>query len=308
MPERRSPRTILVAVAVAIAVLGGGSWLVFQRSGPGPASNAGATATPPTVSPAAPIQKLTLDLRRVVGEPRLREPRAARSAPARGPGGPPGHDRVVLDGLRRPGRVAGGPLPDARPPLHGAHTVARPSRPRRADPRSAVPPDRHGPAGNVDDRRAVPGRSTSARRGRVGEVPRDGGGRPRRAPDPALGLLHVASRRRSLADRVVRGAEPGALDPRPRREGPEGSRLSRPRVDGHVFHPGDRERRAAGRIAGGHTRRFAPYRRREPRERGDLDPRDPQGFVRPHPRRRDAEDQRSPARRTGPGGDGPWSD
>ena len=58
---------------------------------------------------------------------------------------------------------------------------------------------------------------------------------------------------------------------------------ARPRLHRDVLHPGDRERRAAGRVARGDARRFAPHRRREPCEGRDLDPGDPAGFLRADP-------------------------
>ena len=190
-------------------------------------------------------------------ETRLREPRAEAPTAAGGRNRPTGDDADVHDRIRRSRCVAGWPLPDAGGPLLDPDSVAGPPGSRRADARTDRPSGRRGPAGSVDDRRAVPGRQSSARRGRRGEVPRDGDRRRHRAPDPARGLVHVAARRWSMADRVVRRAEPRADDPRSQREGTQGRRLTRARVDRHLVHLGDRERRAAGRIPGGHTRRFS---------------------------------------------------
>jgi polyisoprenyl-teichoic acid--peptidoglycan teichoic acid transferase len=67
MSDRRSPFKILVAIVATVAIVGGGFWLVSQRSESGPVAGRSATAAEPSVSPAAPVGKLTLDLRRLVG-------------------------------------------------------------------------------------------------------------------------------------------------------------------------------------------------------------------------------------------------
>jgi LCP family protein required for cell wall assembly len=67
MRERRSTLKTTVAIVVAIAVVGGGSWLVSHGPEPGPAPGPGAAAVS-GVSPIPRIDRVTLDLRRVQGK------------------------------------------------------------------------------------------------------------------------------------------------------------------------------------------------------------------------------------------------
>ncbi len=78
MPERPSTPRAIAAILVAIAIVGGGSWLVSQSSEPGPARAPGA-AVGPSASPAPHVDKLTLDLRKVAG----RRVSGSRVRPAR---------------------------------------------------------------------------------------------------------------------------------------------------------------------------------------------------------------------------------
>ncbi len=117
-------------------------------------------------------------------------------------------------------------------------------------------------------------------------------------PDPPLGHLHASPGRRPVADRVVPGAEPRPVD-RATCTRRSGRAAGSPGLasTGTILHPGHRERRATGRIAGPGARRLAAHRRREPVGKRGLDPRDPARLVRPDPGRRDAEDQRGVAAR-----------
>jgi LCP family protein required for cell wall assembly len=67
MPTRPSPPRAIAAILVAIAVIGGGSWVLFRAVEPDSASEAVAVAQP-SASSRPETDRLTLDLRRVEGK------------------------------------------------------------------------------------------------------------------------------------------------------------------------------------------------------------------------------------------------
>ncbi|MGZ5296420.1 MAG: hypothetical protein ACXWYT_05805, partial [Actinomycetota bacterium] len=67
MRRRPSIPWAIAAVLVAIAVVGGGSWLVSGSNEPGPEPGPGASAAEPNASPTPHVDRLTLDLRKVEG-------------------------------------------------------------------------------------------------------------------------------------------------------------------------------------------------------------------------------------------------
>ncbi len=234
---------------------------------------------------------------------RVRTTGAQGSAPSRGPSGPPCDDRRVLDRLRGSRGMGRWPVHGIGSLLHAADPSARSPRPGRADDRAPRTRYRFGASGAVHDRRAIPRGTAPVHRGRIDPLPRDGHRRRRRTSDAAFRLVHASSIGRRMADLVVRGAEPRPQPSRPAREGEEGRRRTGPRRYGDVLHLGDRERCSPRRVTRGDARRLAPHRRREPREGRDLDPRDPEGFLRTDPRYRNPKDQRSAPAWTGPHGE-----
>ena len=218
------------------------------------------------------------------GQTRDRTTCSPGPAPTGGPSGSSGDDRRVLDRLRGSRGVGRRSVPVARVLLHVADPPACPPRPGGADDRRPRPGDRFGATRAVDDRRAVPRGAAPVHRGRIRPLPGHRDRRRRRgASRRAFGVIHAASPRRSLVDLVLRRAEPSPVPPGSAREDPQGRRRARSGLHRNVLHPGDRERRTARPIARSDARRFAPHRRRQPREGRDLDPRDPEGLLRPIP-------------------------
>lgn len=67
MPRRRSTPRAIAAILLVIAVIGGGSWLLFRAVEPAPAPGP-VGAAEPSASPSPQANRLTLDLRRVEGK------------------------------------------------------------------------------------------------------------------------------------------------------------------------------------------------------------------------------------------------
>ena len=182
-----SPNAVGLLLAVAA------SWLMACTASPEEPAGTAAPGTA-TVSPAPPVQRLALDLRRVEGK-RVsgRRVRPARLRPAA-----QAVTRVMTE-MYSTGFVDPDAWDDGRfPTLDRLFSLRTRPRVHRdladADDRWSRSRDRLGPPRTLDDRRAVPRRSTTVHRGRIGPLPGHGDRRRRRTTRPALGLVHAAPR------------------------------------------------------------------------------------------------------------------